>query len=265
VYDWFRQDLRLTGVRGRMANSALPDRVSRAIDKFPEFIELLRLADLGISGVRIVEKPIASSAVVADQVRQLREKIADLEAAGDEHLLEPYLVEMVALEEREVSRQLVFLHGAHNVALDPTDQSDGTIAWTELLMSALWALAGGATLVVDEVDASLHSRLTARLVELFRNPGTNPRGAQLIFTTHDAALLGTNLGDEVLKRDEIWFVEKQDGASRLFPLSDFHPRKGENRERRYLAGSYGAVPTIFEDSLVDSILATRTEDADGEA
>ena len=43
------------------------------------------------------------------------------------------------------------------------------------------------------------------------------------------------------------------------PLSDFHPRKGENHERRYLAGSYGAVPAVFEDSLVDAVLATRTD------
>jgi AAA15 family ATPase/GTPase len=129
----------------------------------------------------------------------------------------------------------------------------------------LSALDEGALLVVDEVDSSLHPRLTAHLVELFRDKQINGRTAQLFFSTHDATLLGTNLGEEVLRRDEIWFVEKRDGASALYPLSDFHPRKEENRERRYLAGSYGAVPAIFTDSLVESVLATRTEPPDAQA
>jgi AAA15 family ATPase/GTPase len=119
--------------------------------------------------------------------------------------------------------------------------------------------------VTDEIDASLHPRLTARLVELFRNSEINRRGAQLIFTTHDATLLGTSLGEETLKRDEIWFIEKKDGASTLYPLSDFHPRIGENRERRYLAGSYGAVPVVFPDAMVDVLLESGTEPADGPA
>ena len=57
--------------------------------------------------------------------------------------------------------------------------------------------------------------------------------------------MGTTLGEDVLARDQIWFVEKDpDGASKVFPLTDFHPRKGENPERRYLGGSYGAVPVL---------------------
>ena len=64
----------------------------------------------------------------------------------------------------------------------------------------------------------------------------------------------------VLNRDEVWFVEKAaDGASSLFPLTDFHPRKEENTERRYLGGSYGAVPAIYSDSLVERLVAVREE------
>lgn len=53
------------------------------------------------------------------------------------------------------------------------------------------------------------------------------------------------LGDNVLDRDQIWFVDKKaEGASELYPLTDFKPRKDQNTERRYLAGSYGAVPGL---------------------
>ncbi|MFF5296306.1 AAA family ATPase [Paractinoplanes globisporus] len=158
-----------------------------------------------------------------------------------------------------------FRHEPGGVWLELADQSEGTLAWAELLFYALEALKHGSLMILDEIDSSLHSRLTPRLVELFRNGETNANGAQLLFTTHDATLLGTCLGEDLLRRDEIWFVEKKDGTSRLYALSDFHPRKGENRERRYLLGSYGAVPVIFEDSAVDSLLEARRERADASA
>ncbi|WP_310269641.1 AAA family ATPase [Haloactinomyces albus] len=61
------------------------------------------------------------------------------------------------------------------------------------------------------------------------------------------------MGEEVLKRDQVWFVEKDtSGASELYPLSDFKPRKGENAERRYLRGSYGAVPFLDVDDFVSA-------------
>jgi hypothetical protein len=70
------------------------------------------------------------------------------------------------------------------------------------------ALAAGGLLVVDEIDASLHPNLTALLIQQFRSSWAVAHGAQLLFTTHDATLLGTSFGEEVLGRDEVWFVDK---------------------------------------------------------
>jgi len=141
------------------------------------------------------------------------------------------------------------------------DQSEGTRTWLRLVSAALQAIDEGSVLLVDEIDSSLHPRLTARLIELFRDERTNVHGGQLLFTTHDATLLGTSFGNEILGRDEVWFVEKDGtGATTLFPLSDFHPRKDENTERRYLGGSYGAVPAVFSDTLVESLLKARSGD-----
>ncbi|MFJ2650427.1 ATP/GTP-binding protein [Streptomyces sp. NPDC087420] len=155
------------------------------------------------------------------------------------------------------SESLEFVHrvGTEDFVLPVDAESAGTKTWLTLVTGGLSAILAGRAMWVDEVDVSLHPMLTAKLVSLFQNPELNPRGAQLIFTTHDASLLGTMLGDQVLQRDQVWFVEKNPatGASELYPLSDFKPRKGENFERRYLAGSYGAVPllpeTAFEDML----------------
>jgi AAA15 family ATPase/GTPase len=112
---------------------------------------------------------------------------------------------------------------------------------------------------VDELDSSLHPYLSARLIRLFADPSTNPRKAQLIFTSHDATLLGRIQGEEVLHRDRIWFTEKnEDGVTELFPLSDFEPAEGVDRERRYLAGRYGAVPVISDELF--SGFASEAED-----
>ncbi len=126
------------------------------------------------------------------------------------------------------------------------------------MASVLDALQDGATLVIDEFDTSLHPRIIPRIIELFQAPRTNPRNAQLIFSTHDASLLGTSFGEPILKRDEVWFVEKQDdGASELYPLTSFKPRKEHNLERHYLGGSYGAVPDVYPASLVDIVAAAN--------
>jgi len=119
----------------------------------------------------------------------------------------------------------------------------------------LFALAGpilnilrkGQVLIFDELDSSLHTLLAKKIVELFHNIKLNKHGAQLIFSTHDTELLR----DELLRRDQIWFVEKDSQqASNLFALTDFSPRKSEDLERGYLIGRYGAVP-IFEDLVLD--------------
>jgi uncharacterized protein len=108
----------------------------------------------------------------------------------------------------------------------------------------------GDIVSIDEVDSSLHPKLSAALIQMFKDPVINARGAQLIFTSHDVSLLGNLLDDGILDRDEVWFTEKDSsGASVLFPLADFQPRKGENFERAYLQGRYGALPYIDIDEL----------------
>ncbi|MEU6373482.1 ATP-binding protein [Streptomyces sp. NPDC046909] len=152
---------------------------------------------------------------------------------------------------------LEFVHrvGDEEFPLPAEHESAGTKTWLNLISWGLLALGRGSQVWIDEVDVSLHPLLTAKLVKLFQSPQLNPRGAQLIFTTHSASLLGTMLGEEVLRRDQVWFVEKNadTGASELYPLSDFKPRKGENFERRYLAGSYGAVPLLPDSALEDVV------------
>jgi len=126
-------------------------------------------------------------------------------------------------------------------------ESEGTIALLQLAPRILDALNTGGVMCVDELEASLHPALATRLVGLFNERSTNPHGAQLIFATHDITLLGSLTDSPPLHRDQIWFTEKSEaGVTRLYPLTDFHPRREENLERGYLQGRYGAVPYLSD-------------------
>jgi hypothetical protein len=123
------------------------------------------------------------------------------------------------------------------------DESLGTQRFFGIAGPIIWALELGKVLAIDEIDDSLHPLLVRRLVELFHTPETNPHGAQLIVNTHDVTLLDTRL----FRRDQIWFTEKDSsGSSRLYPLSDYSPRKDEALSKGYLFGRYGALPAIFD-------------------
>jgi hypothetical protein len=131
------------------------------------------------------------------------------------------------------------------VSLPFQNESQGTRAWLSLADSLLDALETGGVLCVDELDRSLHPRLALEVVRIFDDPARNPMKAQLIFNTHDTSLLGNLFGGPALRRDQIWFVEKDAaGVSHLYPLTDFSPRRDENLERGYLQGRYGAIPFV---------------------
>ncbi|WP_431924932.1 AAA family ATPase [Nonomuraea jabiensis] len=132
-----------------------------------------------------------------------------------------------------------------------TEESLGTHAWFAFLGPMLTVLDQGSVLLVDELDSSLHPALAAEVVRVFQDPSSNPRGAQLIFTTRDATLLGSEVLDCPLKRDQVWIAAKRrSGETELYPLTDAKPRKGENLERGYLRGRYGGVPRVTAGEIV---------------
>jgi len=132
-----------------------------------------------------------------------------------------------------------------NAWLPLKEESQGTRTFFSLSPHILQSLSMGSAFVVDELERSLHPALAQKIVELYNNPRSNPKNAQLIFTTHDTNLLGNTVGEPALRRDQVWLTEKdKTGATVLYPLTDFKPRKPENLERGYLQGRYGAVPIL---------------------
>lgn len=142
--------------------------------------------------------------------------------------------------------------GSDEAWLDLHQESSGTQTLYHLAPTLIETLRKGNLLVVDELEQSLHPHVAAQIVSLFNDRRTNPKNAQLLFSTHDTNLLGSIDGEPVLRRDQIWLTEKDSaGGTTLYPLTDYKPRKGENLERGYLQGRFGAIPGLLPIHLPD--------------
>ena len=121
------------------------------------------------------------------------------------------------------------------------NESEGTIKYFSLAYPIIDALDNGKRIVIDELDSKLHPLLVKRIVALFNDAQTNPKGAQLLFSAHDTFLLSAGL----FRRDQVWFTQKNSfGATELFSLAEYKVRSTSPFEKDYLLGKYGATPII---------------------
>jgi hypothetical protein len=131
---------------------------------------------------------------------------------------------------------------SETTTFDLSDESDGTQKLFFLLGPILDTLAIGKVLIIDEMEARLHPLMTRAIIGMFSSPKTNPKRAQLIFTTHGINLLSNKL----FRRDQIWFIEKdRQGRSHLYSLAEIKTvRNDSSFERDYIQGRYGAIPFL---------------------
>jgi uncharacterized protein len=247
LWEWFTRNLLLTEAANRPYRWAYTAGMLQEEQHRQQVLALLQAADLGITDARVreLDPQMVERIRKAQRILQGRE-----EAEGKDQ--EPAEVEpLVTLTHRGA---------AGDVEFDSADESLGTMVWLGLSGPILEAIARGEVLLVDEIEASLHPGLVTQLVKLFQSPESNPKGAQIIFNSHEASLLGDSRGDRVLGRDQVWFTEKaHDGATRLFPLADLSPRTDEAIERRYRSGRYGATPILATEEFAEAVLNAAGE------
>ena len=227
LFHWFRRNLWLVNPEEERAQREAFTTRELSGSRARRIAELLRVADLGITGAEIVADGGGATTV-----------------------------------------QLLHRSSAGDVAFDWRNESFGTRSWFALLGPLLLALDEGAVLLVDELDASLHPRFAAEVVRLFHDPLANPKGAQLVFTSHDPSVLTTPSGGRLLEPGQVWLTEKdKDGASELYPLTAAEPGADEDLMRSYLAGAFGAVPELLEGQIARRLLAATGQpgghDAEG--
>lgn len=153
-------------------------------------------------------------------------------------------------------KNIMATHNGTNGGVFPLQIEDESMGTRKLLVEMKFvfgAIKRGSSFFLDEIDANVHVQVAQAIIALFTSPKTNPKGAQLICTTHNTTLLHTDPSQpQLLRRDEIWFTEKnEEGATELYPLADFATRAGDNFEKGYLQGRFGAIP--FAGSVADLI------------
>lgn len=160
------------------------------------------------------------------------EKISSIDESDNDN----YRVFTVHKSDRETSTARISMN----------EESSGTKKMFSLYQTLLDALENGGVFFADELDIKLHPLLMRNIILTFTDKEKNPNNAQLIFTTHNTIYMDMDL----LRRDEIWFVEKDNGVSNLYSLDDITNEKGEkvrkdsNYEKHYLLGNYGAIPNL---------------------
>lgn len=224
VFDWFANDLVIFNEQAQLGPQQSIEMLKQTEGR-KQICDFLSAADISISDIEVVTRKVPGKAVHFDLVADKTE---------------------VRTEEIE-EHQLRFLHMTEHgeAVFDILDESHGTRSLLFLTGPTLNILNSGRTLIIDELDDSLHTLLVRELVRLFHRPEANTSGAQLIFTTHDTSLLDA---PNLFRRDQVWLVEKdRNQASTLIALSEFSPRKKEALGRGYLIGRYGGVPFLNPD------------------
>ncbi len=213
VFDWFASCSVLN--TSRMDYAYGIDGVELRDDTYRSKIaQALRVADFGIQGLKIKD--------------------------GSVSFMGTWLG---VLDNIEAVHQVRNLDGSMaRYGLSMAEESTGTNTYFCLIGVVEKALQSGGLVVADELDSDLHPLLTQHLLSLFNSEETNPHGAQIIFSSHNTSLLDL----EIMRRDQIWFVEKNEdtAATDLFSLYDFSVRKDSKAEKSYLLGRFGAIPFI---------------------
>ena len=184
--------------------------------------------------------------------KSVQQKVVEYFASFDEHIKD-FRIERVPHdgESKEDTYKINALHNmidSDEMAEIPLSlESAGTLKMFALYPELQEVLEKGSVFFIDELNARLHPLLVRNFILTFLNPKINTNHAQLVFTTHDT----WQLSNQLLRRDEIWFVEKDDrGLSTLYSLADFvdedgaRIRKDESYEKNYLLGKYGAIPDL---------------------
>ena len=139
---------------------------------------------------------------------------------------------------------LVLKHGKSAFDFSFSEESDGTRRLFDLI-DMLLTDRPDTTFVVDELERSLHPKLTEHFLKLFMEAHEGVR-MQLVFTTHEDTIMDQSL----FRRDEIWFVERDaDNASKLYSLDRFKERYDKKLSKAYLDGRYGAIPVFRQFSF----------------
>lgn len=244
IYQWFTNVLTIVP-----ANRPMQPIEFRACEEsgFIEFMgTFLRLADTGIDGILAEEEKLDYERHFPGSSESFRKSLEDDLAKGSAVAFVQEEGASMTVRPGKEGPVLVRLKTHHKdstgkaVPFHLEEESSGTQRIMQILPILADLEARTGVYVIDELDRKLHPLLSRLFVQTFLEIGKG-HNSQLVFTTHETSLLNLDL----LRRDEIWFVEKsQSGASHLYSLASLNVRPDLKIERGYLQGRFGAIPFI---------------------
>ena len=238
---WFEDELTIIGLHS--FNPALIGifKNDKEINQFAS--ELFKVIDLGIDGIKVETENFEDWMSTHDISNLPMDKLKGMRSGVLSEVVDFRNTRANTVEDgvQKIS-QMMFRQFAEKGFLKDMDiqaQSDGTVRLLSLVPALYDAMKSAKTVLVDELDHSIHPHLVRELVRYFSTQETN---GQLIFTTHQTCLLN----QDFLRTDEVWMVEKKDGGSHMYSLIDFKIHNTINIENGYMEGRYGAIPFIGE-------------------
>ncbi len=238
VYDWFDNKLTVLFPSSKYAGLNFIGDDNTMSNVFNQFLNIFQTGINNIISEEInIEQFDIPKEIKDDLVEKIKkEKTIFFGINGITYSLKKtkdnYKIKKIGLEHLS--------NNGSKIVFDFDNESDGTQRLFDFIPALYGMSKTDLVFVIDELDRSLHSKLTYGIVELFLELSQNNE-SQLIATTHESLLLDLNL----LRRDEIWFVEKEQNSSKLFSLDEFKVRNDKVVKKDYLLGRYGAIP-IFK-------------------
>lgn len=203
-------------------------------------VELIKLADLDIDDYKYIknENEGVKRNSSIHQYSAPQEQVVQLTVAFED------MLRLTSIHKGKPVQSLIF-------------DSTGTKKMVSLASFIVEALEDGKILVVDELDSSLHFKLTRAIISLFNNE-LNTK-AQIIFSAHDGTLLDCK---RLFRKDQIWFAAKNDEGAYIYSLKDYTAQKNNIRSEsdlleKYKLGALGALP---EPDLISILLGTSTDE-----
>jgi hypothetical protein len=245
LMDWFRDVLVVIPAGAKHLALELTIHKDESFTKF--LGDFLATAGTGVQGIATEEEPLDFDKHFPDIPDDIREDVVSVGEGAGLALRTPDGEHYNIVRGKQGQPMLVLLKTQHRTkdgrltSFDVREESDGTQRLMHLA-PALYSLRTSETvLIIDELDRRLHPLMSKMFLEAVIGSKDANQTWQFIFTTHDTNLLDIDL----LRRDEIWFVEKDDfGASHMYSLAEFKIRPDLKIQKGYLNGRFGAIPFI---------------------
>ncbi|MCL1984738.1 MAG: AAA family ATPase [Methanomassiliicoccaceae archaeon] len=249
VFNWFSNKMKVFG-----AKTSLLDTMNISDHERETVVRLLGAMGTGITGIRYEPIENAERRFGAEYLDHIRRNLVSSKGSmfRSKDPLGGTIFASLSENNELMLKRLLFTHEGPDALFEMEEESEGTQRLYDLL-AMIVSKDKDNVYLLDELDLKLHPKLTCQFVRTFLGEKAGTKN-QLIFTTHGTYLMEYGL----LRRDEIWFIEKKGDESSLYSLEEYKERSDRRIDKAYMDGRYGGVPEFLP---ISPIFRGRSDEA----